>query len=631
MEDDQSSVSGWMPTGKVAGTRDVATGRLDTAPRSADMALVLRQLLGTVVAAAVVATLYLGQDVLIPITLAFILSFILSPIVHVLQRLRLGRIPSVLLTVLMALGFIGSIGMLIGTQTAALSEDAPKYARTLETKLQTFQGSAITRLNTVAKSLGLNRVPSRQPSATSLFPAPSGSARRPVLVEVAPPATTPWGILTTLLQPVVGPLETTLIVIVVAIFILAQKEDLRDRFIRVFGSGDLHRTTIALDDAGKRLSRYFLSQLGINTTFGLIVTAGLWCLGIPSPALWGVLAALLRFVPYIGPVLAAAAPVALAAAVEPGWSSAIIVGGFFIVVETLLGYVVEPLIYGHSTGLSPTSVVVSAIFWTWLWGPVGLILSTPLTLCLVVLGRHVKALEYFDVMLGDRPALTPVERFYQRLLADNADEALAQVELALAECSLAEIYDAIVMPALRLAARDLTNGLVGAQQSTQIGATVAIVIEECTLLATPRGGTPGPEEDSKIICVAGNGPFDDQVARMLWQTMQLQGLRPQLVAHSATARGKIAALDVAAAETIALCYLEPATALAQARYLVRRLRERAELATFISGFWAADAERPSAIERDQGFGADMVAQSLHEVCTSLLESKAHGAKPTLHV
>jgi predicted PurR-regulated permease PerM len=614
LDDDQSAVAGWAPVGKVAGYRDAVTGRRDDAPQPPNMALVLRQILGIAIAAAAIATLYFGQDVLIPITLAFILSFILSPLVNILQRLRFPRVPAVLLTVMVALGFIGSVGMLIATQTAALSESAPKYARTLETKVQGLQGAAVTRFNTLSKSLGLNRAPGRQTAVPSLYPVPSGSARRPVLVEVAPPATTPWGVMMTLLQPIVGPLETMLIVIVVAIFILVQKEDLRDRFIRVFGSGDLHRTTLALDDAGTRLSRYFLSQLAVNTTFGLTVTIGLWLIGIPSPALWGVLAALLRFVPYIGSVLAAAAPIALAAAIEPGWGTAILVAGFFATVETLIGYVVEPLIYGHSTGLSPTSVVVSAIFWTWLWGPIGLVMSTPLTLCLVVLGRHVKALEYFDVVLGDRPALTPVERFYQRLLADNADEALAQAELMLGESTLAECYDAVAMPALRFATADAAKELVDTARIAQIRITVSTVIEELGIFAAAPGSGPvQPAPGGRVVCVGGSGVFDDLVAQMLCQVLERAGCSVERVDHATTRRTASADLDIADADTIVLCSLVPQDALAQSRVLMRRLRDKAPKAMLIFGFWRDGTDRTRGSEDRSDIAADAIAGCLADV------------------
>ena len=243
-----------------------------------------------------------------------------------------------------------------------------------------------------------------------------------------------------MLAPIVSPITTLGIVLVVVIFLLMQREDLRDRLIRLFGSNDLHRTTLAMDDAASRLSTYFLTQLGINAAFGVIVGLGLWAIGLPSPILWGVVATLLRFVPYVGSAISALLPIALAAAVSPGWTMVIWTVALFGVVETLIGQVIEPLLYGHSTGLSPVAVIVSALFWAWLWGPIGLILSTPFTVILVVLGRHVEHLEFLDVLLGDRPALTPVENFYQRILAGDPDEARDQAEKLLKDRPLVAYY-----------------------------------------------------------------------------------------------------------------------------------------------------------------------------------------------
>ncbi|MFC7610555.1 AI-2E family transporter [Teichococcus aestuarii] len=236
---------------------------------------------------------------------------------------------------------------------------------------------------------------------------------------------------------------------VVTVFILVQREDLRDRLIRLFGSTDLHRTTVAMDDAAYRLSRFFLAQLSINLGFGAVIAAGLLLIGVPSPLLWGLLAALLRFVPYVGAVLGAVLPIGVAAAVDPGWSMALWTAVLFLAIEPLIAHVVEPLAYGHSTGMSPVSVVVAAIFWSWIWGPIGLIIATPLTLCLVVLGRHVDRLEFLDVLLGDRPALTPVENFYQRALAGDPDEVQEQAELLLRERSLCSYYDEVALKGRR--------------------------------------------------------------------------------------------------------------------------------------------------------------------------------------
>ena len=374
--------------------------------------------------AIVVATLYIAQDVLIPITLAVLLSFVLSPLVDFLRRSGLWPAPAVGLSVLVALGAIGLIGTLLANQAATLSADVPHYVEAIQNKVERIQVLAITRVASFTRVISGARPAAAVPVQT-VTPEPGrthptaplvGTQQQPVVVELATPKSSPLAVAQTIIEPVIGPLETTVIVLIVAVFILMQREDLRDRFIRLFGATDLHRTTMAMDDAGQRLSRYFVSQLAVNTCFGLVIGVGLWLIGIPSAALWGVLAGLLRFVPYLGPMLAAVAPLTLAAAVDPGWWTTIYVALLFVIIEPLTGYVVEPLLYGHSTGLSPVSVIVAAVFWTWIWGPVGLILSTPLTLCLVVMGRHVKSLEFFDVLLGDRPALSEVNRFYQRTL-----------------------------------------------------------------------------------------------------------------------------------------------------------------------------------------------------------------------
>ncbi|MBW8911566.1 MAG: AI-2E family transporter, partial [Sphingomonas sp.] len=418
--------------------------------------------------------------------LAIMLSFVLSPLVNILQRLRLSRAPAVIVAVLATLGVIGLIGTLIGSQAAALSANAPQYARTIEAKVEGIQGYTVTSIAAVTRMFGRGKHQphSGEPTATVLAPASQGTvlatgdARQPVLVEVAPEEASPVTIAQTILAPIVGPLETTFIVLVVTIFVLLQKEDLRDRFIRVFGSNDLHRTTLAMDDAGQRLSNYFLSQLLVNMGFGIGIGIGLWAIGLPSPAMWGILAGLLRFVPYIGSFIAAIAPMALGAAIDPGWTVTIYVALLFLVVEPLTGYVIEPMLYGHSTGLSPVSVLISAVFWTWLWGPIGLIMSTPLTLCLVVLGRHVESLEFFDVLLGDRPALSPVETFYQRILANNPDEALVQAEQFLTDRPIVDYYDEVVLAGLRLAAEDDARGTLDHSRSLQMIRSMTEVIDD---------------------------------------------------------------------------------------------------------------------------------------------------------
>ena len=431
-----------------------------------------------------------------------------------------------------------------------------------------------------------------------------------------------------------------------AVFILLQKEDLRDRIIRLFGSGDLHRTTIAMDDAANRLSRYFLAQLGVNTAFGVVVGVGLSLIGVPSPILWGILGALLRFVPYVGAILAAALPIALAAAVSPDWSMMLWTAGLFVATELVTGQVIEPMVYGHSTGLSPVAVVVAAIFWSWIWGPIGLILSTPLTLCLVILGRYVDRLEFLEVLLGDRPALSPIENFYQRMLAEDPDEALQQAEVLLKERTLSTYYDEVVLKGLQLAANDAERGVLDEGKMERIKNSVQAVIDDLAghddhdpgpadkevaiAVASkaerevPKPATPTTEapkanvlpphwqSHSPVLCLAGRGPLDEAASTILVQLLGKHGLGGRMAPHGSASRAGIASLDKEGIAMVCITYLEISGKPASLHYLVRRLKQHLPDAPVLVGLWPVDDE---AIKDDRirnAIGADYFATSMRE-------------------
>ena len=594
----------------------------------------LRTLVAVAVGSIVVATLYIAQDVLIPITLAVMLSFVLSPLVNVLRRIGLWRAAAVALSVLVALGAIGLIGTLLGSQAAALAADVPHYVEAVQSKVERLQALATTRLASITRLLSggdpatapvaLPAVRPRGGKTEAAALPGGGTPQQPLVVELATPKSSVLTVARAVIEPVLGPLETTVIVLIVAVFILMQREDLRDRFIRLFGSTDLHRTTIAMDDAGQRLSRYFVSQLGVNTCFGVVIGVGLGLIGVPSAALWGVLAGLLRFVPYVGPLLAAVAPLTLAAAVDPGWWTTIYVALLFAIIEPLTGYVVEPLLYGHSTGLSPMSVIVAAVFWTWIWGPVGLILSTPLTLCLVVMGRHVKSLEFFDVLLGDRPALSEVNRFYQRTIANDPDEALDQAEKMLADRSLVDYYDSVVLPGLRLAAADEARGTISRQRATEMTRSILAVITDLEEhVDAKHTGTSNQERiqgtaTGLIACVAGRGPFDDVVSAMLAQLLAQRGVASRRIPHRSVSREMIAQLDLSAVKVITVSYLELGGAPAHLRYLIRRLRHRAPHAALIAGLWPQGDALLSEAQAQKALGGDRYVDSLREAIDASL-------------
>ena len=614
----------------------------------------LHGLLFIAVAVVVVAGLYLGRSVLIPITLAILLSFLLAPLVALLRRLYLGRILSVLIAVLLALTVILALGGLIGTQLAGLAEEVPSYALTIQQKIDTLQQFMASRITGLTLGLGHKPPPvdlAAKPRPGTLPPAgkPSTDAQKPLQVEVLQPDMTAIELAQRIVTPVVEPLSTTAIVLIVSIFILLQREDLRDRMIRVFGSTDLHRTTLAMNDAALRLSRYLLTQLAVNTSFGVLISVGLSFIGIPSPVMWGILGALLRFVPYVGAPLSALMPLTLAAAIDPGWSLLLWTAALYFVVEVTLGQAVEPLLYGRSTGLSPFAVVVAATFWTWLWGPIGLVLSTPLTLCVMVLGRHVARLEFLEVLLGDRPALTPVQSFYQRILAGDPDEAHDQAENLLKELPLASYYDEVVLNGLRLAVIDAERGVLTPVDLVRIKMSINGLIEDLAehednqLLPAEAGGAitvssmpgdaagdgVGPRRAAgsseaagtmRVLCIAGRGPLDEEASAMLAQLLEKQGVTSHVVPHAATARAAIGTLDVSAVAMVCISYVAMTGNPSHLRYLMRRLRGRLPRnVPVLVGFWPEG----EAILHDErlraAVGADYYTSSLREAVEQCLK------------
>ncbi len=605
----------------------------------------LSGLLTLAVVVVIVAGLYLGRTVLIPITLAVLLSFLLAPVVNLLRRIHLGRVPSVLLAVLLSLSVILAVGGLIGIEIASLAPDVPRFVTTIRAKMDTIQSVALAPLKQAVQRLGQAGAPTPDRAAPK-------SDKAPVQVEVHQPDPTGIQLAETVLAPVVDPLSTTAIVLIVAVFFLLQREDLRDRLIRLFGSSDLHRTTVAMNDAARRLSRYFLMQLAVNSAFGLITGVGLYLIGVPSSLLWGILGLLLRFVPYIGAPLAAVPPLALAAAVVPGWWMVLWTAGLYAVTEMIIGQVIEPLLYGRSTGLSPFSVVVAATFWTWLWGPIGLILSTPLTLCLVVLGRHVDRLEFLDVILGDRPALTPVESFYQRVLAGDPDEARDQAEVLLRDRPLSSYYDEVVLKGLQLAANDSARGVLTEAQLIKIQHTIQTLIEdldeyddvepgksavEDATATLPRGEQDVPRHPSPghfgpgtlpaawggaapVLCIAGRGPLDDAAASMLSQLLRKNGVPARVVDHEAASRSQIGKLDGEGVVMVCLCYLELGGTPSHLRYMLRRLHQRLPAARLLVGLWPADQAILTDDRLRAAVGADVYASSLREAVEACLEA-----------
>lgn len=447
---------------------------------------------GIVATATVLALLYFGRDVLVPVTLAVILSLLIAPLVRALRSVGLGQTLSVLAAVLGLALAMGATAAVIGMQVVKMTAGLPHYEETIRHKLTTLNDITVGRLKSLTGQAGrfIDQNAAARAPADAAAPrsstaegtrvprtqAPPAEAPPPIPVEIHEPPANALVVLQRVMGSIWVPVETAGIVLVVLIFVLLEHEAVRDRFIRIAGGTDIRATTLALNDAGQRLSRFFVSQFLVNLGVGLAVALGLIVVGLPHALLWGALAGVLRFVPYVGVWIAALFAALLAAAVDPGWALSIATLGLFIIVELLAGQLIEPQLYGHTTGLSPLSVVVAAIFWSWLWGPVGLIVSTPLTLCLVVAGRHIKALSLLDILLGDNQALTMPQRLYQRALSGDSQEIIAAARAFLKRNSFAAYCDVVLIPALSLARIDLDAGAISAQQQALVRNVMVTVI-----------------------------------------------------------------------------------------------------------------------------------------------------------
>jgi predicted PurR-regulated permease PerM len=444
-----------------------------------------RRSISILAGSAVLAVLYFAREILVPITLAFLLSLLLAPLVRRLKRLGLGQGLAALASVALVFVLLAAAGGMIVAQARAMARSLPQYELEVRAKVRAVEAATIGRVETMTGAAGRVIAPfaAAGDAAPSLAGTPLTSSGA-VPVEVRAPPPTAIQLVSRVASGIWGPLGKAAIVFVVLLFSLLEHDTLRDRFIRLAGAGDLRATTQALDDAGGRLSRFFASQLAVNAGVGVACAGGLALLGVPQAPLWGVLTALLRFVPYVGIFAAAVSAGVVAAAIEPGWTTLFMALGLFLVVELVAAQAVEPLLYGHSTGLSPLSVVVAAIFWSWLWGPVGLLVSTPLTLCLVVAGRYVPALAFLDILLGDSPPLTLAQRFYQRALAGDAHEMLADGRAYIRRRSFARYCDRVLVPALRLGTADYLAGLIGPEHEQRLRSTMVTVLEQL-------GGEPG--------------------------------------------------------------------------------------------------------------------------------------------
>jgi predicted PurR-regulated permease PerM len=423
--------------------------------------------------------LYFGREFLAPLALAGVLSLVIAPLKRKLARLGLGHTGGALVSVLLVGAGMAWVAVVLTSQLVAIAADLPQYKEAVRAKLEQVRDLTIRPLERMEMELS-GIVPRPSLGAASKLPGRAG--KTPTESQSAPAQSPGPGASVTdtaarIVSSFWGPVGQAGMVLVLLVFILLEHEGLRDRMIRLAGEAEAGRTMQAVEDAGEGVSRFFFSQFVVNATFGVVLACALWMVGIPHAALWGALGGLARFVPYVGAVGAGAAIAAVAAAVDPGWSLVIWSLGLFLVLEVLVAHLVEPHVYGQTTGLAPLGVIVSALFWGALWGPLGLLLSTPMTLCLVVAGRHVRVLEPISILLGDPPGLTAGLRLYQRALSGEPQEIVAAARVYLRRSNFARYCDQILLPGLALAATDFRAGRIGSGQQDRIRGTITAAAE----------------------------------------------------------------------------------------------------------------------------------------------------------
>jgi predicted PurR-regulated permease PerM len=581
-------------------------------------------LLPLITAAMVIAALYFGKNLLIPFALALLLSFLLTTPVSWLERLHLGRAASVVIVLVLACSAAGALVWLGTEQLAGVVKSLPQYQDNIRRKLEALRNpagpglvSAARTIKNLKDDLGANAMKAEKPPAQ--FAGAQSGARpqppTPVPVEFVKHDS---GILESLglvSASLAHYLGTIAAVIVLTLFILIERSHLRNRLFRLFGQGQLILMTTAIDDAATRVSRYLLTQSMVNLTYGTFLGVGLSGIGLPYAPFWGVLAAILRFIPYVGTFVAGACPFVLSLAVFDGWKRPLLTLGVFAAIEIVTSSVVEPWLYATRTGISSLAILMSAAFWTLLWGPIGLILSTPLTVCLAVLGRHVPPFEFLYVLLGDEPVLTPEVRYYQRLLAMDEDEAAEVAETVLKEKTLTEVYDSVIVPALSLAEQDRHEGRLDHEHAAFVFQTTNELIDE---LGDRRAGSSEtmveqPGSDSRklaVLCVPARDRADELAGTMLVQLARQAGHDAELV-QTADMEDGAARLRKRHLDMIFVSALPPFTVM-HARSACRRVRQLFPGVKLVLGLWNSVLPAEKITERLGQATCDSIVIKLSE-------------------
>jgi len=546
----------------------------------------------------VVAVLWAAQAVLIPLAVGVILAFTLTPLVRWFDRMRLPRFAGVALTMLIALGAVGGIAFVTADQFTELSTQVTKYTSSMRQKAAQLRMGNDTLFKKFTRTVE---------KVTEQLDGNAADLRNAQPVRVVPARLTPVERLQSAVTTVFEPVASAIIVLVLVAFMLGQREDLRDRIIRLTGSNNVTLTTRLMDEAAHRVSQFLVAQTLINIAFGAMVAVGLYWIGVPYAALWGGLTAVLRFVPYVGTALASLMPACLAFAIFPGWSETLQTLGMFLLLDFITAYLIEPLVFGHRTGVSAFALLMSALFWIWVWGPVGLLLSTPLTVCIAVLGRHVKSLRFLAIIFAEEAALTPCLRYYQRLLARDEDEANALATRKVAELGMVGVMDNILAPALALATQHRAQNEITEEDLDFILESTSEIVEQM------RARQPAQHQDNaRIVALATHAPIDRVVLDMLCAAAHgtehaILPIDPALTMEESTQQ-------VIAGSAVLTCIvaISPSCG-AEARNYCRRIRAaRPDAKLLVVRSQESTSEVEHSIARMKDAGADYVAGSIQE-------------------
>ena len=535
------------------------------------------------------AILYLAREVLIPLALAILLTFLLAPVVRRLEGWRLGRVPSTLLAVAIAFSAIAGIGYVAARQALSLAAKLPEYRENIGAKFRTVRGQQESTLGKAADAI------KQLENEASTESAP---------IAVAETAPSPSAALVEWVSPFVKPIGTAGAVIIFTILLLLNRESMRERLIGMIGTRRINVTTQALGEASYRVSNYLYMQLVVNACFGIPFGIALWLIGIPNAMLWGLLGTLLRFVPYAGVWVAVSMPAILAFAIFDGWTQVAWTIGVFLTLELILVNAVEPWLYGRSAGLSPIAILLAALFWTWLWGPVGLLLAVPLTVCVAVMGRYIPELGYLNVLLGVEPVLSPEARFYQRLVARDQDDAIAMAEEYAAEHGDAEVFDTLLIPALALIETDRHKGALEAQNERFAFDVTRQILE----LLPERDEQPAAAH----VCILPARDEADELAGAMLARL-LPGA--QLFSAKSLASEKLERLSADACRTVCISAVPPHAA-SHAGFLARRLKKQFPKLRIVVALWTSeglDKLKPRLLDA----GVDEVGTRVPEVLAQL--------------